>query len=339
MGVVNLQQRDHVLVVAEIGNNHEGSVELATRLVELAAAAGVDAVKFQTCRPEYFVAPSNTARLAQMRRFALPREALRDLSALARSLGLLFISTPLDLPSVDLLEPLVDAFKIASGDNTFYPLLERVASSDKPLILSTGLLDLAGVRTSMEYVRDRRPAAYRNEIAVLHCVCAYPAPIEQANLRAIATMAAQLDCAVGYSDHTVGADAAPLAVALGATIIEKHFTADKHYSEFRDHALSADPEEMREVVRRVRAATRMSGTGDKVPQPCEAEIAAQVRRSIVAAADLPEGHVLSWSDLLWVRPAGGLPPGGESQLVGAALARPMRLGDQLGPADVVRQLK
>jgi sialic acid synthase SpsE len=327
------RQTQPVQIVAEIGNNHEGSLDAARRLVELAAGCGADAVKFQTFRPAHYVSAANAERYARLQRFELSPAAFAELAELARSLGLQFISTPFDLGSADVLEPIVDAFKIASGDNTFYPLLERVAGSPKPLILSVGLLDLEGVRASLQFIRDRRPAG-AGDITVLHCVSAYPVPPAEANLQAIATLARELGCAVGYSDHTVGADAAPLAVALGATLIEKHFTLDKQYSDFRDHQLSADPDELREIVRRVRIASEMLGSGNKALQASEAASQEQMRRSIVAAGEFPAGHVLTLADLTWVRPGGGLAPGQESQLVGRALVKPVRFGDRLTVADV-----
>lgn len=326
---------DGVFVIAEIGNNHEGSLGVAKRLVEAAATTGVDAVKFQTFRTEHFVARENVERFARLKGFELPPSAFGTLAELAHSLGLRFISTPLDLGSVDVLEPLVDAFKIASGDNTFYPLLERVAGTGKPVLLSTGLLDAAGVRRSVSYLREHAPAAGGRQVAVMHCVSAYPVPPEQANLSAVTELTRELDCPVGYSDHTVGIDAVPLAVALGARIIEKHFTLDKNYSSFRDHALSADSDDMRELVRRVRTAWQMRGTGAKAPQPCELEQERGMRRSIVAAGDLPEGHVLSADDLMWVRPGGGLAPGEESSLLGRRLTRGVHCGERLLPGDVV----
>ncbi|GIX47106.1 MAG: hypothetical protein KatS3mg131_1317 [Candidatus Tectimicrobiota bacterium] len=328
---------ERVLLVAEIGNNHEGDFTLARRLVEAAAACGVDAVKFQTFRTEHFVSRTDAARFERLKAFELSPDDFARLAELAHALGLLFISTPLDLGSAEVLEPLVDAYKIASGDITFYPLIARVVRSGKPVILSTGASDWPQVARTVGFVR-RLWRRYRlaPQLAVLHCVSSYPVPPAQANLRAIATLAARLrpPLVVGYSDHTLGLDAALLAVALGARLIEKHFTLDKQFSDFRDHHLAADPPEMRELVKRLRQAEALLGTGEKTVQPAEAAMVGAIRRSIVAAADLPPGHRLTWADLSWTRPAGGLPPGEERRLLGKVLRRPVRQGEPLRETDV-----
>lgn len=316
-----------VLIVAEIGNNHEGDFGAAQELVREAAACGAGAVKLQTYRTPLFVRPVDRERYERMSRFELPPEQVEELAGLARSLGLLFLSTPLDLESAALLEPLVDAYKIASGDNDFLALLEAVAATGKPAILSTGLSDLAQVERATQLFRGR-------ELAVLHCTSAYPAPPEEANLAAIRLLAERLGCTVGYSDHTLGVEACAAAVAVGARILEKHFTLDKERSSFRDHRLSADPPELRELVTRVRRVETLLGKPEKAVQPSEEGLAVAARRSIVAAADLPAGHTVGPEDLTWLRPADGLRPGDEGLLLGRRLRRAVSLGETLLPADV-----
>jgi N,N'-diacetyllegionaminate synthase len=319
-----------VFVVAEIGNNHEGKFDAACRLVEAAAASGADAVKFQTFRAELFVGRADEARFRRLKSFELSQDQFRELAGIARSKNVMFLSTPLDLPSADFLEPLVEAFKIASGDNTFYPLIERAAQSGKPLILSAGLADLAQIRRSVDFARSKGA----RDLAVLHCVSSYPVPPDQANLRAIPALAGQLDATIGYSDHTMGIEAAVLAAALGARIIEKHFTLDHDTSDFRDHKLSAEPGELKELVRRIREGGAMLGSGEKRAQPCEEAGLTAFRRSIVAARDLSVGSILDAKDLLWLRPGGGLAPGQEHLLVGRKLLRPLAMGERIRPADV-----
>jgi sialic acid synthase SpsE len=165
-------------------------------------------------------------------------------------------------------------------------------------------------------------------------VSAYPTPPEEANVHAVRTLRERFDCCVGYSDHTLGTEAAVLAVALGARIVEKHFTLDRHYSDFRDHQISADPAELAELVRRVRLASTLLGDGATRPQASEAAGREAFRRSIVAAADLPAGHRLTASDLTWIRPGGGLPPGSEDRLLGRTLVHPVHFGDRLTLSDV-----
>jgi N,N'-diacetyllegionaminate synthase len=326
---------DRVAIVAEIGNNHEGSLDVARRLVEAAARAGVDAVKFQTFRTRFFTSGRDRARFERLSSFELSEDAFRELAGLARSLGLGFLSTPLDLGSARFLEPLVDVFKIASGDNDFLPLMAQVARTGKPLIISTGLAELAHLQRIKAFVEGvRGQPAPPPELAFLHCVCAYPAPPEQANLRAIPLLAEALACTVGYSDHTTGPEACLAAVSVGARIIEKHFTLDKHFSEFRDHQLSADPDEMKRIVEGIRRIEVLLGKREKRVQPAEVANQQVARRSIVAARDLPAGHRLSWEDLTWIRPAGGLAPGNEEVLLGKSLQRAVSFGEMLTAAEL-----
>lgn len=331
IGSHNLDRR--VLVVAEIGNNHEGSHALAEEMIGRAAVAGADAVKFQTIVPELLIAPDQVERLAQLRRLCLPPEAFARLKRTADAAGVLFLSTPFDLESAALLTPLVAAFKIASGDNTFYPLLEAVAATGKPVILSTGLADGRQVAAAQACLkRGWLARGLVGELALLHCVASYPTAPEAANLAAIRTLAGT-GLPVGYSDHTLGIEAAVLAVGLGARIVEKHFTVSKTHSAFRDHALSADPAELAEMVRRIREAETLLGSGDKVPQPCEAPTAAAARRSATAACDLPAGACLSPQHVRWLRPGGGLPPERAQALVGARLRNPVRRGQRFAASD------
>jgi sialic acid synthase SpsE len=322
--------RNPVLVVAEIGNNHEGSLDTARELVRAAARVGAGAVKFQTFRVGSFQGAQEPARRERLRSLELPPEAFGELRILAHSLGLLFLATPLDLDSANFLTGLVDAFKVASGDNNFYPLLGTLAGTGKPVILSSGL---AGLRR-MRHAKDFLDAFWRERghmgwLAVLHCVSCYPVPQEEANLAAITTLSRELRCPVGYSDHTMGIDACLGAVALGATIIEKHFTLDKAHPSGGDHRLSADPAEMADLVRRVENMWHMLGTGVKLPQPCERAVRMRARRSIAVARDLPAGHRLRLEDLVWLRPAGGLSPGHEARVLGRRLTRGLLRGERI----------
>jgi len=330
IGSFNTDQK--VLIVAEIGNNHEGNFAVAQELVEKAAQAGADAVKFQTFKTESFVSRSDPARFARLKSFELSFAQFQALGDLARSRGLLFVSTPLDLGSAEFLEGIVDALKIASGDNNFYPLLDQVSRSRKALIVSTGVSDDAQVGRTLDCIRRHRDSL--KGVALLHCVAAYPVPVEQANLSSIPYLASRYPVTVGYSDHTLGIDAAVLAVGLGARIVEKHFTLNKNYSSFRDHQLSADPADLKELVSKVRKIPLLLGTPGKVIQAAEAANLPVVRRSIVAGRDLPAGHRLERGDLLWTRPSGGLPPGEEGILEGKRLRRAVGFGQILRSSDV-----
>lgn len=324
-----------VLIVAEIGNNHEGDIAVARNLVEQAAACGAGAVKVQAFHTERFVRRSDAARFKRMKSFELTPDQFADLAELARSKGLLFIATPLDLESARMLNDLVDAYKIASGDITFFPLIDTVCQTGKPMIISTGASDLAQVEGTVGFIRDHwERRGIGQQVAVLHCVSSYPAPEDQVHLSVLRVLAQRFGGPVGYSDHTIGIDACVAAVAGGAQIIEKHFTLDKHTSDFRDHQLSADPEEMKRLTEQVARIVRLVGRPVKRIQECEAPTAREIRRSIAAALDLPMGHELAWEDLTWLRPGSGIPPGEESKLLGRTLNRNLSDGEHISLADV-----
>lgn len=330
IGTVDLNE--NVLIIAEIGNNHEGSFDLAQRLISEAAQAGADAVKFQTIVPERLVAPDQTARLGQLARFQLRYDQFERLAQRAESEGVLFLSTPFDMESARFLADHVQAFKIASGDNDFFPLLSQVAETGKPILLSTGLADLIEIESAKKHIEACwRKRGIRQELALLHCVSCYPTAPEYANLGRI-TALAELCPTVGYSDHTIGTQAAVLATALGARIIEKHFTIDKNHSDFRDHALSADPADLAELVRGVRLAQTMLDK-PSAETDCEAGVRQAARRAIRAARDLDPGQIIAFGDLDWLRPGDGLSPSMTGELLGKRLmsevaqGKPIRLLD------------
>lgn len=328
IGPVDLTRE--VLIVAEIGNNHEGDLDRAEEMIRRAAEAGAQAVKFQSIDPERLVAADQTARLEQLRRFALTADDHARLAAVAADAGVLFLSTPFSLEAVTLLDPLVPAFKIASGDNDFAPLLTQVATTGKPLLISTGMSRPEDIALAAARVRAAWAAAECGDpgLALLHCVSAYPTPSSAANLRAILALPTY-GAIAGYSDHTLGIEAAVLSVALGARVIEKHFTLSKTQSDFRDHQLSAEPQELAELVERVREADVLLGDGVKRIHDEEAPVAAAARRSICAARDLKPGEVVGPEDLAWLRPAGGLPPGSEGELLGRSVVQPITAGTAL----------
>jgi N-acetylneuraminate synthase/N,N'-diacetyllegionaminate synthase len=234
------------------------------------------------------------------------------------------------------LNELCPAIKISSGDNTFFPLIERIAGFRKPILLSSGLAEISDVdRALSRTAAVWRDAEYAGDVVLLHCVSSYPTPINEANLGAIRTLAARFGKIVGYSDHTLGIEAAILSTALGARVIEKHFTLDKNYSDFRDHQLSADPAELAELVRRVKLVVELLGDGRKTAQPSEDGNRMAFRRSIAAGRDLAAGTVLQWDDLTWVRPGSGIAPGDESAVLGRALKRSVMQGELLQSDNLV----
>lgn len=328
---------DDVFIIAEVGNNHEGDFALAQDLVRLAAEAGVDAVKFQTIVPEFFVNRSDEPRFSTLKKFQLSYEQFETLSKQAHAAGILFISTPFDLESAAFLGSICDAIKIASSDNTFFALIEAVAKTEKPMIISTGLADEADVQNAVDTVNKVWGKGMAPEaLGLLHCVSNYPTIPENANIGAVASLKAAFPTrTIGYSDHTIGIEAARLAVGCGARIIEKHFTIANGYSAFRDHQLSADPETMKLLVETIRETSALLGHGRIEMAPSEVEIAPAIRRSIVAAGALTSGHVVTEGDLMWTRPGTGMAPGKEKDIIGKKLKAPMAIGDPFKPENLI----
>ncbi len=308
------------LLVAEIGNNHEGSAAAALEMVTAAAEAGADAVKIQVIDPTRLVNRLQTERIQQLERFRLPPDVLADMAALAEKKGILFMASAFDVDSLQRVLPLLAAVKIASGDLTFEPLLAAAAASGKPVLLSTGMSRMDEIRAAVQTIAAHLARGTSAEmLALLHCVSLYPAPLAELNLRAIRALADTFGLTVGYSDHALGIESAVAALALGARLIEKHFTLDKNRTTFRDHALSADPADMSRLADVVHTFDQMLGTGEKNPSEAEQKMAAAARRSIVAARDLPAGTILAGADLDFVRPSNGLPPVASATLVGRRL--------------------
>lgn len=332
MIIQGLDVTKKVMVIAEIGNNHEGNYGLAEEMIRLAAEAGADAVKFQTIRPEHFIAPHLKARLEMLKKFELSWEQFGKLKQAAERAGVLFLSTPFDLESARYLNALVPAFKIASGDNTFYPLIEEIAAFGKPILLSSGMASVSPLRYAKALIeRAWAKAGINPGLAVLHCVSSYPVPAHEAHLSMVRVIEKELGCIPGYSDHTLGIEAAVLSVAAGARVVEKHFTSNKNFSDFRDHKLSADPSDMKHMVQRIREVEVLLGSGEKRVMDCEKENLQPMRRSICAARELKRGEVLSSSDITWLRPGGGLEPGQEMQVLGRRLKGNVAFGEGLMP--------
>ena len=334
IGKINTNKK--VFIIAEIGNNHEGSFDIAKKTIIEAAKTGVDAVKFQTFIPEHYVSCIDQSKLNKLRNFQLSYNQFRELSKLTKKKGLIFFSTPFDLKSAKFLNKIQSIFKISSGDNNFYQLIETVASFEKSMIVSTGAANIDMVRKVYNKILKVWSSKKKNNqnLALLHCVSSYPVPNEQANLASIVHLKKLFpDVVVGYSDHTIGITAAVLSVIAGARIVEKHFTLDKNYSDFRDHQLSADPEEMRLMVNKIREAEKMLGKEEKKPQLCEKDAHVASRRSVAANCDLKMGTKLSSIHLTWVRPGNGFPPGEEKKILGKKLSRNLKMGEIIKKSD------
>ena len=317
-------------VIAEAGVNHNGSQEIALKMIDTAKVAGADAVKFQTFDAERTVtldAPLaayqrqatgiDESQFQMLKRLELSPDAHRELQAFCRERDLLFLSTPFDEKSADFLEVLgIPAFKIPSGEITNLPFLEHVARKRRPVIVSTGMSSFEEVGAAVDIIRKTG----NNNLILLHCVSAYPARAADANLRAMHTMATAFDVPVGYSDHTLGVEVALAAVALGACVIEKHFTLDRNLSG-PDHRASLEPDELRTLVSGVRTVEAALGHGRKEPAPCEAETVAVSRKSIVTARDIPAGTIITRELIVMKCPGAGLPPSMLGQIVGRIAAQ------------------
>jgi N-acetylneuraminate synthase len=312
-------------VIAEAGVNHNGDPERAIALADAALAAGADAVKFQTFRAEDVVSASaptadyqrtNTGATSQfdmIKALELDEAGHQRVARHCARIGLEFFSTPFSPAAVDLLLSLgVRRLKLPSGEITNRPLLQKAASAGLPLLLSTGMSTLEEVRTAVGWIEQAwdqgpRPRVHP-ALVLLHCTSAYPAPAEALNLRAVGALAAAFpSLPVGYSDHSQGIEAALAAVALGATVIEKHLTLDKTLPG-PDHRASADPAEFSAMVTALRKLETMLGDGIKRPHPVEENTRAVARRSVVTTRALPAGHVLAASDLALRRPGTGIAP-------------------------------
>jgi sialic acid synthase SpsE len=319
-----------LFVIAEIGLNHGGSVDRALTMVDRAAEAGASAVKLQTLRADDLVAdgcpaPAHVSARSLREfftRFELDEEAHRAIAQRARDRGLAVMATPLSLSSVALLTRVgVDAFKVASGDLTYHGLIDACARTGRPLVLSTGM---AGPSEIAHAVWHASRADCRG-LALLHCVSAYPVPHGSENLRAIATLAEAFHLPVGLSDHASSIAAVPIAVALGACLYERHLVLDDD-DDAIDRAVSSTPAELAAIVRIGAEAAMALGHGRKECLPAEEPNRVPSRRGLIAARRLPAGHVLTAPDIAALRPAVGLSPACEADLLGVRLTREMEAG-------------
>jgi len=323
-------QSNRVYIIAEVGVNHNGNEDLAFRLIDLAADGGADAIKFQMFVPELLCsAVYRQDEINMLRQYIVSRETLAKWRDYALRKNLEFIVTPFDFESLaDVASLQGAAIKIASGELTHIPFLQKAASYGQPLIISTGASYLSDVERAVAAVAG----VTNTPPALLHCASVYPAPDDCLNLRAVTTlMAAFPQCVVGFSDHSIGSGASSIAVTLGAQIIEKHITLDKSLAG-PDHTASADQKDFFEMVRVIRAAEAMLGSGAKVPQPCELKIG----RSLVAARDMAAGDVLALGDIDCKRPAGGIPAYQLDKFIGATLTKAIRQDELLAYEHVIR---
>jgi len=295
-----------VMIVAEIGNNHEGSFNQAKKLIQKAAQSGVDAVKFQTFKTEEFINDTDKKKYKRYKKFELTKKEFYKLSRFAKSKKLFFISTPLDIQSAIFLNKCVDYFKISSGDNNYFQLIEKVLSFKKPVIISVGLLNYSEIKDILIFIKKKKFPM--KKVFLLHCVSDYPVEDKEANLISIKYLIDKFKVNIGYSDHTLGIEASIMAVAYGSKVIEKHFTLDKGYSNFRDHKLSADPDEMSKLVKSVRKSSTMVGMYTKVISKNEKKNLNSMRRSLYAKVQIDKGEKITLNKIKFVRPKNLISP-------------------------------
>lgn len=314
-----MQSHPRTLIIAEAGVNHNGDLAMARRLVEAAAAAGADVVKFQTFKADDLVSPAarkaayqlaatggEDSQHAMLRRLELSEADHTELQELCEERGIEFLSTAFDLSSLDYLFGLgVRRLKVPSGEITNLPYLRKVGASAKPVILSTGMSSLGDVEAALDALEQA--GTPRDRCVLLHCTTEYPAPFSEVNLRAMQTLRDAFGTAVGYSDHTRGIEIAIAAVALGASVIEKHFTLDRDLPG-PDHKASLEPQELAAMVAAVRNVEVALGDGIKRATASEVANRGVARKSIVASRPIAAGEVLDVTNLAAKRPAGGLSP-------------------------------
>ncbi|WP_072524749.1 N-acetylneuraminate synthase [Clostridium sp. Marseille-P3244] len=305
-----------VYIIAEAGVNHNGSFELACKLVDAAKTAGVDCIKFQTFKSKNLVSRNaqkadyqkkttgEGSQIDMLKKIELSFDEFLALREYCNEVGICFLSTPFDFESIDFLNSIDMPFwKIPSGEITNYPYLVALARTGKPVVMSTGMCDIKEIRAAINVLN----ANGTKEIKLLHCNTEYPTPFEDVNLRAMQTMRETFNLEVGYSDHTKGMEVPVAAVALGATIIEKHFTLDKNM-EGPDHKASLEPNELAAMVSSIRNIEQALGSGDKTPSPSEKKNIPIARKSIVAKKYIKAGEELSEDNITVKRPGCGISP-------------------------------
>lgn len=322
-----------IRIIAEAGVNHNGSMELAKKMVDAAKTAGADYIKFQTFVPEKLVSryagkaeyqkqttDAGQSQLEMLKNLALIQADFLELKAYCECVGIGFISTPFDLESIDFLNGLdMDFWKLPSGEVTNLPYLEAIGRTGKPVVMSTGMCEMDEIREAVRVLEKEGIT----DITLLHCNTEYPTPFEDVNLLAMQHMAGALGYPIGYSDHTVGIEVAIAAAALGAAVIEKHFTLDKTM-EGPDHRASLEPEELAQMVSAIRNIEKSRGNGNKCRTHSEEKNCAAARKSIVAAVDIRRGELFTEQNLTAKRPGTGISPMRWYEILGRRATRDYR---------------
>lgn len=321
------------MIIAEIGGNHEGDFEYARRLLQLAATSGADVVKFQIYSGCTLVnGREDPQRAAHFDRFALSTAQYLALAEESRALGVEFNASIWDASQIEVFDPFLRFYKVGSGDLTAYPLLREIARRRKPIMLSTGLATLDEVKQSVAFIRSLDSIYERRDmLSILQCTSMYPIPDTDANLNVVTTLKNTFNCKIGYSDHTEGTYAAEIAVALGAEILELHFTDRKEGRSFRDHLVSFTREEILALRERIRTINEIKGSFEKKPAPSEIENNHLVsfRRGVYPARDIMAGERVEVADFVVLRPNRGIPANEIEKLQGLLAKRDLKVQERL----------
>lgn len=328
-----------VYLIAEIGGNHEGDFDYACKLTRLACQAGVDAVKFQVYTGDTIVSKvEDPARNQHFKRFELTPDQYISLAKQCQDYGVTFLASVWNIDALDWIDPYLTFYKIGSGDLTAYPFIKRIVSRGKPIVLSTGLSTQAEVEDVVSLIQsldDRYKKA--DYLALLQCSSMYPIPDEDANLNVIHWLRNRFQLTVGYSDHTIGTEAAETAVAMGAEILELHFTDTRQGKSFRDHQVSFTPEEIRQLIEKIERIKVLQGSPSKSPTESEtnANHVVSFRRAVYPVRDLPAGTVITEDDLVVLRPNHGIDARQYGRVVGKTVQRDLRAYKSLSWDDLI----
>lgn len=327
-------------LIAEIGGNHEGDYEYARRLTQLACDSGVDAVKFQIYTGDTLVSKvENPTRNIHFKRFELLPDQYISLAKQCRDQGVTFAASVWDMNTLAWIDPYLEFYKIGSGDLTARPMLRQVAATGKPIVLSTGLSTLDEVKEAVAYIQSQDSRYKQKEyLAILQCTSMYPIPDADANLKVMGVFRDELQVTVGYSDHTAGSDAVEVAAAMGAEILEMHFTDTREGKTFRDHQVSFTREEIRHLIEKIRRVKTLQGSPVKTPAKSEVKAGHVVsfRRAVYPIRDLAAGTVLAKDDLTILRPNHGIDARDYDQVLGRTLLRDVKAYHRLDWADLDR---
>ncbi|MFT7860921.1 MAG: N-acetylneuraminate synthase [Sulfurimonas sp.] len=331
---------NHVFVIAEAGVNHNGNIDLAKQLIDIASKAGADAVKFQTFKAEKLVCKdaekaeyqkettsNGESQFEMLKKLELDQQTHKELVQYCRTKDIMFLSTPFDLDSIKTLDNLgLKIFKIPSGELTNLPYLRAIGKLDKKVVLSTGMANMQEIKDALDVLIGS--GTHQDNITVLHANTQYPTPMEDVNLKAMLSIKEHFGIKVGYSDHTLGIEVDIAAVALGASVIEKHFTLDKTM-EGPDHKASLEPDELISMVQGIRNIEQALGDGVKKPSKSETPNITVARKSIVAARDIQEGEVFTEQNLTVKRPGDGINPMRWDEFIGQTASKNYKEDEQI----------